>query len=138
MQLVIHRGAHQVGGSCVELKHMDSTILLDIGLPLDSNFGSDPESNLPQPLFNEIRDGIKKINGVLLSHAHMDHICGFDAPGSAALLLTPDLLGRKCENLCRGNVFERCASVLLEGEKGLWQTWRASGNTVRDCAKGLP
>jgi len=73
MQLIIHRGAHQVGGSCVELKHMDSTILLDIGLPLDSNFDNNPESNLPQPLFSEIRKGIKKINGVLLSHAHMDH-----------------------------------------------------------------
>ena len=73
MQLIIHRGAHQVGGSCVELSCMDSTILLDIGLPLDSSFDDDPESNLPQPLFNEIRQGIKKINGVLLSHAHMDH-----------------------------------------------------------------
>ena len=73
MQLIIHRGAHQVGGSCVELSHMDSTILLDVGLPLDSGFDNDPESNLPQPLFDEIRQGIKKINGVLISHAHMDH-----------------------------------------------------------------
>jgi ribonuclease J len=52
---------------------MDSTILLDIGLPLDSSSDDNPESNLPQPLFDEIRRGIKKINGVLLSHAHMDH-----------------------------------------------------------------
>ncbi len=33
MKLIIHRGAHQVGGSCVELSHEDTTILLDIGLP---------------------------------------------------------------------------------------------------------
>lgn len=52
---------------------MDSTILLDVGLPLNSRFDDDPELNLPQPLFDEIRQGIKKINGVLLSHAHMDH-----------------------------------------------------------------
>jgi ribonuclease J len=73
MQLIIHRGAHQVGGSCVELSHGNFTILLDIGLPLDSGFNDNPESHLPQPLFDEIQQGTKKIDGVLLSHAHMDH-----------------------------------------------------------------
>lgn len=73
MQLIIHRGANQVGGSCVELSHGNFTILLDIGLPLDSGFNNNPESNLPQPLFDEMRQGTKKIDGVLLSHAHMDH-----------------------------------------------------------------
>ena len=62
-----------MGGSCVELSHMGHTILLDVGLPLESSFDDDPESHLPQPLFDEVRQGIKKINGVLLSHAHMDH-----------------------------------------------------------------
>ena len=73
MQLIIHRGAHQVGGSCIELTHMGSTILLDIGLPLDSGFDDDPKDSLPQPLFDEIRQGVKKIDGVVISHAHMDH-----------------------------------------------------------------
>ena len=73
MKLIIHRGAHQVGGSCIELTHMGSTILLDIGLPLDSGFDDDPEDSLPQPLFDEIRQGVKKIDGVVISHAHMDH-----------------------------------------------------------------
>lgn len=73
MQLIIHRGAHQVGGSCVELSHGDFTILIDIGLPLDSSFNDDREFNLPQPLFDQIRQGTKKIHAVLLSHAHMDH-----------------------------------------------------------------
>jgi len=73
MKLIIHRGAHQVGGSCIELTHMGSTILLDIGLPLDSGFDDDPEDSLPQPLFDEIRQGVKKIDGVVISHAHIDH-----------------------------------------------------------------
>lgn len=73
MQLIIHRGANQVGGSCVELSHGSFTLLLDIGLPLDVGFNDDPESHLPQPLFGEVRQGIKKIDAVLLSHAHMDH-----------------------------------------------------------------
>jgi len=52
---------------------MGTTILLDIGLPLDSGFDDDPENSLPQPLFEEIRQGVKKIDGVVISHAHMDH-----------------------------------------------------------------
>jgi len=73
MQLIIHRGAHQVGGNCIEMTYMDSTMLLDAGLPLDSGFDDDPEDALPQPLFEEIRQGIKKIDGVVISHAHLDH-----------------------------------------------------------------
>ncbi|MBU0985816.1 MAG: MBL fold metallo-hydrolase [Proteobacteria bacterium] len=73
MHLIIHRGARQVGGSCVELNFNASTILLDIGLPLDSDFSDDPESYLPQPLFNELKNGKKEIDAVILSHAHLDH-----------------------------------------------------------------
>jgi len=73
MELTVHRGANQVGGSCIELSHENYTVLMDLGLPLDSNFDNDMTSSLPQPLFNDIRQGIKKINAVLLSHAHIDH-----------------------------------------------------------------
>jgi ribonuclease J len=73
MKLVIHRGAHEVGGSCVELNFKDSTILLDVGLPLGYNFDDDIDSSLPQPLFQELRQGTKKVNAVILSHAHLDH-----------------------------------------------------------------
>ncbi len=73
MKLIIHRGAHEVGGSCVELSFDGSTILLNAGLPLDYSFDGDLDPELPQPLFDEIKQGKKKINGVLLSHAHLDH-----------------------------------------------------------------
>ncbi|MFC1812861.1 MBL fold metallo-hydrolase [Thermodesulfobacteriota bacterium] len=73
MKLVIHRGAHQVGGSCVELTYNDATILIDVGLPLDHDFSDDPGYHLPQPLFEELRNGNKKIDAVILSHAHLDH-----------------------------------------------------------------
>jgi len=73
MQFCIHRGAHQIGGSCVELNFENSTVILDIGLPLDYDFNDDPEFFLPQPLFNDLRKGDKKIDAVILSHAHLDH-----------------------------------------------------------------
>lgn len=73
MQIIIHRGTHQVGGNCVEIFHRDSTILLDIGLPLDYDFSDDPEAALPQPLFENLKDGKKRIEAVILSHAHLDH-----------------------------------------------------------------
>lgn len=57
----------------MELSHGDSRIILDIGLPLDVDFNDDPKNYLPQPLFEEIRQGGKSIEGVLLSHAHLDH-----------------------------------------------------------------
>jgi len=73
LKIVIHRGAHEVGGSCVELNFKDSTILLDIGLPLGYNFDDDIDSSLPQPLFQDLRQGAKKVDAVILSHAHLDH-----------------------------------------------------------------
>ena len=30
----IHRGAHEIGGSCVELEYRGSRIVLDVGKPL--------------------------------------------------------------------------------------------------------
>lgn len=79
MQLIIHRGAHQIGGNCLEVRNQDSTILVDVGLPLDFNTGATPEKHLPQPLFHNLQHGLKKIDGVLLSHAHVDHygLAGF-------------------------------------------------------------
>ena len=35
MRARIHRGANEVGGSCVELERSGARLVLDIGLPLD-------------------------------------------------------------------------------------------------------
>lgn len=35
MQLIIHRGTHEIGGSCVEIKDENTRLLFDFGLPLD-------------------------------------------------------------------------------------------------------
>jgi ribonuclease J len=73
MKLCIHRGAKQVGGTCVELSYDDVTILIDVGLPLDYDFSDEPQNHLPQPLFEDLRKSKKEIGAVILSHAHLDH-----------------------------------------------------------------
>jgi ribonuclease J len=39
MQLIIHRGTHEIGGSCVEIKTSSTRIIIDIGLPLVNERG---------------------------------------------------------------------------------------------------
>ena len=60
MQLKIHRGSHEIGGTCIQLSSENTTILLDIGLPL-IDIGPTPT----------IPDG--KADAVLISHPHQDH-----------------------------------------------------------------
>ncbi len=40
MKICIHRGSHQIGGSCVEIEHEGTRILIDFGLPLDADVAS--------------------------------------------------------------------------------------------------
>jgi len=89
MQLTIHRGTHEIGGSCVELcsNSGNTRLIIDLGLPLVNadkspfDWGTHRKSTLPQLLGEKILpsvDGLYEndkpaINAVLLSHAHIDH-----------------------------------------------------------------
>lgn len=55
-----HRGTHEVGGTCIELRSQGKSLLLDIGKPLS-------ETN---PDVSYARD---KYDAVLISHPHADH-----------------------------------------------------------------
>jgi len=63
MRVCIHRGTQQIGGSCIELAHEGVRILLDIGLPLDGEFGD-------SALMPAITEGVA---AVVVSHPHVDH-----------------------------------------------------------------
>lgn len=70
MRLRIHRGAHEVGGSCVELEAQGYSILLDLGLPLDA---PEPDPSL-LPEVGGLTDGSNsRLLGVVISHPHGDH-----------------------------------------------------------------
>lgn len=73
MELIIHHGAHEVGGSCIELTSGKSSIIIDAGLPLSYMEGNSKEDCLPQPLFSDLLSGKAKPDAVFLSHAHPDH-----------------------------------------------------------------
>ncbi|MEI7729174.1 MAG: MBL fold metallo-hydrolase [Verrucomicrobiota bacterium] len=82
MKITIHRGTHQIGGSCVEISTDTTRIILDVGLPL--NDGEETKSPkrlrskqpLPDGLAPQV-DGLfssgRKIDAIFLSHVHSDH-----------------------------------------------------------------
>lgn len=67
MHACIHRGATQIGGSCVELEHDGQRLLIDLGLPLDAPDNS--RERLPASLD---LDGPVPC-AVVVSHPHQDH-----------------------------------------------------------------
>lgn len=79
MQVRIHRGAREVGGSCVEVEARGARILLDLGLSLGNAGGA----AAPLPPIPGLDGSAPSLLGVLLSHIHADH-CGLAhriAPG---------------------------------------------------------
>ena len=87
MQLTIHRGTQEIGGSCVELTTANSRILIDFGMPLVDSKGERFDSSiLKDKTVQELKEsGIlpdikglyrgeeKAIDAILISHSHMDH-----------------------------------------------------------------
>ncbi len=65
MRLRIHHGAAQIGGNCIELESAGQRLLLDLGLPLESEPAMPPVAGL-------VRDDPSFL-GVVLSHPHLDH-----------------------------------------------------------------
>jgi ribonuclease J len=69
MEVCIHRGTHEIGGSCVELKAQGKRIILDLGLPIDA------EANDKQylPHIPGLDSAGSDILAVIISHPHLDH-----------------------------------------------------------------
>ena len=87
MNLKIHRGTHEIGGTCIELKSGSDTILLDFGMPLTDKEGNRFDSNILKnksikelvtmnllPDIPGLYPGQKvKVKGILITHPHQDH-----------------------------------------------------------------
>lgn len=66
MEVCIHHGAHEIGGSCVEVRAGGERIVLDVGRPLHA----DPDEDTP---LLPICDGGVEPLAVLITHGHQDH-----------------------------------------------------------------
>lgn len=69
MKICIHRGSDQIGGSCVELEHGGSRIVIDLGLPLDA---VGPSADLLPPVAG-LTQPSSSLLGIIISHPHQDH-----------------------------------------------------------------
>jgi len=67
MEVCIHRGAKEIGGSCVEVTSGEHRLIIDLGLPLDAE-------KIDKALLLSTTGLIeKKILAVIISHPHLDH-----------------------------------------------------------------
>ena len=115
MKLIIHRGAREIGGSCVELASGNSRIIIDLGLPLIDKKGESFNSSVLQGksieglISENILPDVKGlytndtpgVDAILLSHSHQDHyglLCHihsdipvYMSPGAKILIEISDL-----------------------------------------------
>ena len=87
MNLKIHRGTKEIGGSCVEVWTASTRILLDFGMPLvnkdksEFDFGKYKNWTVEELIAHGVLPDIKglydekdkMIDGVIISHPHQDH-----------------------------------------------------------------
>ena len=70
MTITIHRGTHEIGGSCVEIRTPQAKILLDLGLPLD--FDTRPQEQ-QELIRREALEWAQDADAIFISHYHADH-----------------------------------------------------------------
>ena len=70
MTLTIHRGTHEIGGSCVEICTNKAKILIDLGMPLDYDKHTAEEQG---QIRSDAAEWCKGVDALFLSHAHADH-----------------------------------------------------------------
>ncbi|NOZ20694.1 MAG: hypothetical protein GXP25_06350 [Planctomycetes bacterium] len=64
-----------------------------------------------------------------------NQFAGFNEPGSVALMLHPDPLGRTSRTICRDNVFDQCTTPIGEGAEGVWKATIKGGNVFGNQAE---
>ncbi len=84
MNITIHRGTRQIGGSCVEVESGPDRILLDLGLPLsirddepataEQSVESLTASAVLPNVDGVYNNALPQVSAVVVSHVHQDHL----------------------------------------------------------------
>lgn len=130
MNLIIHRGAKEIGGSCVEIQSKQARIIIDLGMPLvnelndpfDSKSIEDKETPdlIQSHVLPDVRGlyagGEKSVDAIFISHPHQDHygllryinpeIPIFMTRGAKALIDVSDIFIPTKANLHNVNILE--------------------------------
>lgn len=70
MQIVIHRGTHEIGGRLCRDTDPAGKILLDLGLPLDFDSRSQEQQ---EQIRREALEWAQEADAIFISHYHADH-----------------------------------------------------------------
>ncbi len=96
MRVCIHRGTHEIGGTCIEIESQGKQIVLDIGLPLDSDI-----QDVPLPPVKGFDRPDESLLGVVISHPHQDH---YGLAGKLPVN-TPIFIGAAAERILKASIF---------------------------------
>ncbi|OPZ78770.1 MAG: putative ribonuclease J [Actinobacteria bacterium ADurb.Bin444] len=111
MRVTIHRGSHQIGGTCIEVASEGSRIILDAGLPLEADMGRGP---LMPPVSGLFVPGGPPVDALFLSHAHSDH-SGLIAASCADVPVW--MTAGTSKMLMAGNIFAHQPAVPRERQR---------------------
>ena len=82
MDITVHRGTRQIGGTCIEVRSGGDRVLLDLGLPLpkpdeppvrDMAVDDLLASGVLPRITGVYQDDAPEVRAVLMTHAHSDH-----------------------------------------------------------------
>ena len=126
LKLTIHRGTHEIGGTCVELATESTRILIDIGLPLVDEDGQSfklgnyfnlnkaelVERKIAKDILGLYREDKynKPPDAILISHSHPDHygLLPFVKPD------IPLYLSEGCQELIKATYYFRGLDSFLK------------------------
>ena len=114
MNIRIHRGQNQIGGSIIEISSENARVFLDIGIELDEN----KEIEIPQ--IEGLFCGGRNCDAVIISHYHADHIGLVD-------YLLPDIpiyMGSKAYHIMKAasdyrNIDVKFTPVIMKNESSI-------------------
>lgn len=68
IKVILHRGAHQIGGVCTEIAAGRTRLVFDLGMPMEG------EGNQDKLRIEGVTYGNERCDGIFLTHYHGDHV----------------------------------------------------------------